>query len=97
MIKAPKNNRLSVEFLWNAGVTLVCIGVAFGTLKTEINSLNRDIKANQEQITKIESLYMRIDVYEARHQAVTEQLKGISDTVKDITQIALGKSKKESK
>ena len=84
MTQISKPNRLSVEFLWNAAVTLICIGAAFGTLKVTLNSVQADVTVQNEKIKSIELMYLRVDVYEAKHQALLEQLKGMAADIHEI-------------
>lgn len=93
-MQPDKNGKLTLEFLWSVGITLVCIGIAFGTLKVTISSVSADVTKQDEEIKSIKVQYVRMDVYEAKHQALTDQLKDIATDVKDIKRYFLIKQDK---
>lgn len=79
-----KGSWLTPGFIINTAVLLVTVGIAFGSLQISVSSLRAEQTRQIDEMKAIRTEYMRIDLYEAKHQALRDQIKEMAETVKEI-------------
>jgi hypothetical protein len=79
-----KTSWLTPGFIVNTAVLLITVGIAFGSLQISVSSLRAEQARQAEELRAIRNEYLRIDLYEAKHQALRDQIQQMAETVKEI-------------
>ena len=94
----PKLSRfaqiVTPSFILEIVIALLILGTTYGTMQLSVSQLRSDVAANTAQIKNIETIYMRVDVYEAKHKALEDKIDGMTKNVEDIKNYLMGKAPK---
>ena len=94
---APKVSRftqiVTPSFILEVIIALLVLGATYGTMQLSVNQLRTDVVVNSDQIKNFSSVYMRIDVYDAKHKALEDKIDSMSKSVEEIKQYLIGHKK----
>ena len=81
------------SFILEVVIALLVLGATYGTMQLSVSQLRADVVINADQIKNFSNVYMRMDVYDAKHKALEERIDTMSKSVEDIKRYLMGKPK----
>lgn len=92
MEKPERSNWFAPSFMLNLIVVLVGLGIAFGTIKLSLTAIEKENVRQDAVLKEIQADFLRIDLYEARHKALEDQIHDMVSDVKEIKRyVMMGK------
>jgi len=75
---------MNLQFLIYMTTLLLGLGISIGTFQLSVSTLRADNENTKTDIKEMRSVYLRTDLFEARQKALEDQLREISDQIKEI-------------
>lgn len=90
-ITSSKPGWLSPSLALSLIIAVLTAGASYGAISLSIATLREDVALNKQSFKELNSVYMRIDVYEAKHKALEDKIDTMAKNVEDIKFYLMGK------